>query len=95
MLYQKYDKFVKFIEIFDQMSKDLKIGRLTNHEKDILLSLHKNSKNNQVDIRNIVFKNFDGQSIPKSSLYKGLKNLCNKNIINHLGSQRSSIYELK
>ena len=95
MSYQKYDKLVKFIEIFDQMSKDLDIGRLTNYEKDILLSLFKNSHNNQVDIRNIDFKNFYGQSIPKSSLYKSLKNLCNKNIITHLGSQRSSIYELK
>ena len=95
MSYQKYDKLVKFIEIFDQMSKDLDICRLTNYEKDILLSLYKNSHHNQVDIRNIDFKNFYGQSIPKSSLYKSLKNLCNKNIITHLGSQRSSIYELK
>ena len=95
MSYQKYDKLVKFIEVFDQMSKDLDIGRLTNYEKDILLSLYKNSHHNQVDIRNIDFKNFYGQSIPKSSLYKSLKNLCNKNIITHLGSQRSSLYELK
>ena len=39
MLSQKYVKFIQFIEIFNQMSKDLDIGRLTNHEKDTLLIL--------------------------------------------------------
>ena len=96
MLYQKFDKFIKFIEIFDQMSEDLNIGRLTNDEKDILFSLHKISKNkNKIDIRSIEFFSYEGRIIPKSTLYKTLKSLCDKNIIKHLGSQRSSIYELK
>ena len=100
MLYQKFDKFIKFIEIFDQMSKDLNIGRLTNQEKDILLSLHKitnnnNNNNNKIDIRSIQFLSYEGKVIPKSTLYKTLKSLCDKNIIKYLGSQRSSIYELK
>ena len=96
MLYQKFDKFIKFIEIFDQMSKDLNIGRLTNQEKDILLSLHKiTNYNNKIDIRSIQFLSYEGKVIPKSTLYKTLKSLCDKNIIKHLGSQRSSIYELK
>ena len=41
----KTSKIVKLIEIFDQMSKDLSIGRLSNFEKDVLLNLHKETNN--------------------------------------------------
>tara|TARA_B110000881_G_C18197300_1_gene327769 strand:- start:236 stop:526 length:291 start_codon:yes stop_codon:yes gene_type:complete len=96
MLFQKYVKFIQFIEIFDQMSKDLDIGRLTNHEKDTLLSLYRSSKDEKnIDIRSINFISYNGTAIPRSTLYKALKSLCDKNIIKRLGSQRSSIYKLK
>tara|TARA_B110000238_G_scaffold14081_1_gene13728 strand:+ start:711 stop:1004 length:294 start_codon:yes stop_codon:yes gene_type:complete len=92
----KTSKIVKLIEIFDQMSKDLEIGRLSNYEKDVLLNLHKetNNKKIQVNIKNINFLDYNGYTISKSTLYKALKSLCEKNLITHLGTKRSSIYKL-
>ena len=92
----KVSEFVKFIEIFDQMSKDLKIGRLSNYEKDVLINLYKktNNKNIEINIKNIKFIDFKGKPIPKSTLYKALKGLSDKNLILHLGTERSSIYKL-
>jgi len=92
----KTSKIVKLIEIFDQMSKDLSIGRLSNFEKDVLLNLHKetNNKKVKVNIKNINFLDYNGYTISKSTLYKALKSLCEKNLIAHLGTKRSSIYKL-
>jgi hypothetical protein len=92
----KTSKIVKLIEIFDQMSKDLSIGRLSNFEKDVLLNLHKetNNKKVKVNIKNINFLDYNGYTISKSTLYKALKSLCDKNLISHLGTKRSSIYKL-
>jgi len=92
----KTSKIVKLIEIFDQMSKDLSIGRLSNFEKDVLLNLHKktNNKKVKVNIKNINFLDYNGYTISKSTLYKALKSLCEKNLITHLGTKRSSIYKL-
>ena len=92
----KTSKIVKLIEIFDQMSKDLSIGRLSNFEKDVLLNLHKetNNKKVKVNIKNINFLDYNGYTISKSTLYKALKSLCEKNLITHLGTERSSIYKL-
>ena len=92
----KTSKIVKLIEIFDQMSKDLSIGRLSNFEKDVLLNLHKetNNKKVKVNIKNINFLDYNGYIISKSTLYKALKSLCDKNLITHLGTKRSSIYKL-
>jgi predicted transcriptional regulator len=92
----KTSKIVKLIEIFDQMSKDLSIGRLSNFEKDVLLNLHKetNNKKVKVNIKNINFLDYNGYTISKSTLYKALKSLCDKNLITHLGTKRSSIYKL-
>ena len=92
----KTSKIVKLIEIFDQMSKDISIGRLSNFEKDVLLNLHKetNNKKIKVNIKNINFLDYNGYTISKSTLYKALKSLCDKNLISHLGTKRSSIYKL-
>lgn len=93
----KINKLAKFIEIFDEMSADLKLGRLSNSEKDVLLNLARQySKNNnaEINIKDINFKDYQGNPIAKSTLYKVLKNLCDKNLISHLGSERSSIYKL-
>ena len=92
----KVSKFVKLIEIFDQMSNDLKIGRLSNYEKDVLINLYKktNNKSIEINIKGINFIDFDGKPIPKSTLYKALKGLSDKNLILHLGTERSSIYKL-
>ena len=92
----KTSKIIKLIEIFDQMSKDLSIGRLSNFEKDVLLNLHKetNNKKVKVNIKNINFLDYNGYTISKSTLYKALKSLCEKNLITHLGTKRSSIYKL-
>ena len=92
----KSSKFIKLIEIFDEMSNDLKIGRLSNYEKDVLINLQKqfNGKNSEINIKKMEFKDFNGNSMPKSTLYKALKSLCIKGLIIHLGSERSSIYKL-
>jgi len=92
----KTSKLVKLIEIFDQMSKDLDIGRLSNYEKDVLLNLYKKTDNKKikVNIKSIKFLDYNGDNISKSTLYKALKNLRDKNLITHLGTERSSIYEL-
>lgn len=87
---------MKLIEIFDQMSKDLEIGRLSNYKKDVLLNLNKktNNKNNKINIKSIKFLDYNGDIISKSTLYKSLKSLCDKDLITHLGTKRSSIYKL-
>ena len=87
----------KLIEIFDEMSKDLNLGRLSNSETNVLLSISKrysaiNCKN--INIKDINFVDYNGNPIAKSTLYKVLKNLCNKNLITRLGSERSSLYKL-
>ena len=96
MVDSKIKKIVKLIQIFDKMSDDLNIGRLTNIEKDIIINLHENKKRGNfiVNIKDIKFIQTDGKLIKKSTLYKCLKNLCNKNLISHYGSQRSSSYKL-
>ena len=35
----KINKLAKLIEIFDEMSSDLDLGRLSNSEKDVLLNI--------------------------------------------------------
>ena len=92
----KIKKIVKLIQIFDKMFEDLKIGRLTNIEKDIIINLHKNKNRDDliVNIKDIKFTQMDGKLIKKSTLYKCLKNLCDKNLISHYGSERSSSYKL-
>lgn len=93
---KKVIEFVKLIEIFDHMSNDLKVGRLSNYEKDVLINLYKktDNKNIEINIKDINFIDFKGNPIPKSTLYKALKALSDKNLISHLGSERSSIYKL-
>ena len=93
----KINKLGKLIEIFDEMCRDLNMGRLSNSETDVLLSISKkypttNSKN--INIKDIEFTDFNGKPIAKSTLYKVLKSLCDKNLISHLGSERSSLYKL-
>jgi predicted transcriptional regulator len=79
------------------MSKDLSFGRLSNSEKDVLLNISKQyslKKQQEINIKEINFVDFEGKPIAKSTLYKVLKNLCDKNLISHLGSERSSTYKL-
>ena len=93
----KINKLAKLIEIFDEMSADLNLGRLSNSEKDVLLNLAKqHSENNisEINIKDINFIDYQGNQIAKSTLYKVLKTLCDKELISHLGSERSSIYKL-
>ena len=94
---KKNNELVQILQMFDDMSKDLRIGRLTNSEKDILLKINqeiKNKGNDFVDIRLIKFNDFFGDPIPRSTLYKSLKSLVQKKLIKHLGSQRSSLYSV-
>ena len=93
----KVDKLGKLIVIFDEMSKDLNFGRLSNSEKDVLLNISRQyslKKQSVINIKEINFVDYDGKPIAKSTLYKVLKNLCDKNLISHLGSERSSRYKL-
>ena len=93
----KINKLAKLIEIFDEMSADLNLGRLSNSEKDVLLNIARQySKNNnsEINIKDINFIDYQGNPIAKSTLYKVLKTLCDKGLISHLGSERSSIYKL-
>ena len=92
----KINRIVRLIEIFDKMFYDLKIGRLTNIDKDVILNLYKNKNKNSfiVNIKDIKFVQIDGKLIKKSTLYKSLRNLCDKNLISHYGTKRSSTYKL-
>ena len=94
---KKTNELFKILQMFDDMSKDLRIGRLTNSEKDILLKINheiKNKGNGFVDIRLIKFHDFFGEPIPRSTLYKSLKSLVKKKLVKHLGSERSSLYSV-
>ena len=94
---KKTNDLFKILQMFDDMSKDLRIGRLTNSEKDILLKINheiKSKGNNFVDIRLIKFHDFFGEPIPRSTLYKSLKSLVKKKLVKHLGSERSSLYSV-
>ena len=96
-LESKIDKLGKLIKIFDQMSKDLNFGRLSNSEKDVLLNISRQyslKKQSEINIKDIDFIDYEGKPIAKSTLYKVLKTLCDKNLISHLGSERSSRYKL-
>ena len=94
---KKTNELFKILQMFDDMSKDLRIGRLTNSEKDILLKINheiKSKGNDFVDIRSIKFHDFFGEPIPRSTLYKSLKSLVKKKLVKHLGSERSSLYSV-
>jgi DNA-binding MarR family transcriptional regulator len=93
----KINKLAKLIDIFDEMSKDLNFGRLSNSEKDVLLNISRQyslKKQQEINIKEINFVDYEGKPIAKSTLYKVLKSLCDKNLISHLGSLRSSRYKL-
>ena len=93
----KINKLAKFIEIFDEMSADLNLGRLSNSEKDVLLNLarqYSKKNNSEINIKKINFIDYQGNPIAKSTLYKVLKTLCDKKLISHIGAERSSIYRL-
>ena len=93
----KINKLAKLIEIFDEMSLDLNLGRLSNFEKDVLLNIarqYSKNKNAEINIKDINFIDYQGNPIAKSTLYKVLKTLCDKKLISHLGTERSSIYRL-
>ena len=90
-------EFVQILQMFYDMSRDLRIGRLTNSEKDILLKINheiKTKGDDFVDIRLVKFNDFFGEPIPRSTLYKSLKSLVQKKLIKHQGSQRSSLYSV-
>ena len=91
----KIDKIIEIIKILDEMSHDLKIGRLSGVDKDVLTNLYSyyDKTNNNVNIKNLEFIDFEGKVISKSTLYKSLKSLCKKEIIYHLGSSRSCVYK--
>ena len=91
----KIDKIIEIIKILDEMSQDLKIGRLSGVDKDVLTNLYSNydKANNRINIKNLKFIDFEGKIISKSTLYKSLKFLCEKKTISHLGSSRSCIYK--
>ena len=94
---KKTNELFEILQMFDDMSKDLRIGRLTNSEKDILLKINneiKSKGNDFVDIRLIKFHDFFGEPIPRSTLYKSLKSLVKKKLVKHLGSERSSLYSV-
>ena len=93
----KINKLAKLIETFDEMSANLNLGRLSNAEKDVLLSISKQyseNKNTVINIKNVNFIDYQGNKIAKSTLYKVLKNLCEKKVISHISTERSSIYKL-
>ena len=97
ILESKINKLGNLIEIFDEMSKDLNFGRLSNSEKDVLLNIsrqYSSKKQQEINIKEINFVDYEGKPIAKSTLYKVLKSLCDKNLISHLGSLRSSRYKL-
>src|SRR6056300_749495 len=97
ILESKINKLGNLIEIFDEMSKDLNFGRLSNSEKDVLLNISRQyslKKQQEINIKEINFVDYEGKPIAKSTLYKVLKSLCDKNLISHLGSMRSSRYKL-
>ena len=97
ILVSKINKLGNLIEIFDEMSKDLNFGRLSNSEKDVLLNIsrqYSSKKQQEINIKEINFVDYEGKPIAKSTLYKVLKSLCDKNLISHLGSMRSSRYKL-
>lgn len=97
ILVSKINKLGNLIEIFDEMSKDLNFGRLSNSEKDVLLNIsrqYSSKKQQEINIKEINFVDYEGKPIAKSTLYKVLKSLCHKNLISHLGSMRSSRYKL-
>ena len=97
ILVSKINKLGNLIEIFDEMSKDLNFGRLSNSEKDVLLNISRQyslKKQQEINIKEINFVDYEGKPIAKSTLYKVLKSLCDKNLISHLGSLRSSRYKL-
>ena len=97
ILESKIDKLGKLIEIFDEMSKDLNFGRLSNSEKDVLLNISRQyslKKQSEINIKDIDFIDYEGKPIAKSTLYKVLRSLCDKDLISHLGSERSSRYKL-
>jgi hypothetical protein len=97
ILEPKINKLAKLINIFDEMSKDLNFGRLCNSEKDVLLNISRQyslKKQQEINIKEINFVDYEGKPIAKSTLYKVLKSLCDKNLISHLGSLRSSRYKL-
>ena len=87
----KINKLAKLIEIFDEMSTNLNLGRLSNAEKDVLLSISKQyseNKNTVINIKNVNFIDYQENKIAKSTLYKVLKNLCEKKLISHIGTER-------
>ena len=78
----KIDKIIEIIKILDEMSQDLKIGRLSGVDKDVLTNLYSNydKANNRINIKNLKFIDFEGKVISKSTLYKSLKFLCEKKV---------------
>jgi len=87
----KINKLAKLIEIFDEMSANLNLGRLSNAEKDVLLSISKQyseNKNTVINIKNVNFIDYQENKIAKSTLYKVLKNLFEKKLISHIGTER-------
>ena len=95
MSYSKINEIIKIIKILDKMSQDLKIGRLSGVDQDVLTNLYSNydKVNNKINIKKLKFIDFEGNIISKSTLYKSLKCLCKKKIISHIGSSRSCIYK--
>ena len=63
----KIDKIIEIIKILDEMSQDLKIGRLSGVDKDVLTNLYSNydKANNRINIKNLKFIDFEGNIISK------------------------------
>ena len=94
----KINGYLKLLELIEDAEKELDILSLTSKDKIVLRSVIKKFKNkNKIKILYNDFCNENNEKsllVSRAQFYESIKNLINKNILNKVGRERGSTFQL-
>ena len=91
----KINGYLKLLELIEDTEKELDILTLSSKDRIVLKSVIKKFKHKK-EIK-ITYNNYCDENssfISRSQFFKSIKNLINKNILNRVGKERGSTFQL-
>ncbi|MDA9171449.1 hypothetical protein N9O69_05160 [Alphaproteobacteria bacterium] len=91
----KINGYLKPLELIEDAETELGILSLSSKDKIVLKSVIKQFKHNkEVKITYNDFCNENSKFISRSQFFKSVKNLIKKNILNKVGKERGSTFQI-
>ena len=91
----KINGYLKLLELIEDAETELDILSLSSKDKIVLKSVIKKLKHEkEIKITYNDFCNENSSLISRSQFFKSIKNLINKNILNRVGKERGSTFQI-